>query len=225
MSQPDLVGRFIPLGDRDEHRAVARQVAEANRQILDRARAEGAEDFEILSIERVDKAGFRVMARRRSVADQDEREGNARMVERARAGDSEGRRRIDAHNRREAAKLNRSWEAGRLPGIERDVGRGFETHTDWLARRRPSGRAPRLAAADTRTPGSRRQRAPPRDDDDPHLATALALPGPRPDDCEVYCWLNDGGVAGPLSKPQAVRLIGGKLMSAYDRELFGEESE
>jgi hypothetical protein len=50
---------------------------------------------------------------------------------------------------------NRHWEAGGFRGLQRDVGRGFETRAGWLTRRRPVGRAPRRAT-NGRTRGSRR---------------------------------------------------------------------
>lgn len=112
-------------------------------------------------------------------SDSEAKRARDRVVLAARRGSAGARRAIRVCNRHAVRELNRSWEAGRLPGLRRDVGHGAETRADWLARCRPSGRAPR-PTTNGRTRGSRRANRSPRssragpggeppDDDDPEL--------------------------------------------------------
>ena len=81
------------------------------------------------------------------------------MVDVVRANTPGAKHVIAILNRREVESLNRSWEAGRLPGISRDTGHGPKRPPRRPARlRRPCGHAPRRAS-NTRTAGSRRRSA------------------------------------------------------------------
>jgi hypothetical protein len=75
-----------------------------------------------------------------------------------RRGSSGAARAIRVCNRRAVRKLDRAFESGKLPGIERDTGHGAEAYAAWRRRRRPAGHAPRRRT-NGRTRGSRRSAA------------------------------------------------------------------
>jgi len=163
-TDPGLDGYLIRerAGSSAELHTVIVRLAHLTRGNLDRARAAGRGHYTHLATHAVydetgDLIGHRVHSVRRSLAEHDRKQAEFRLYERARSGDKDARRQIDAANRRAYRAFNREWEAGRMRGLRRDVGHGFETHDEWRARTtiRHRGRAPR-PATNARTRGSRR---------------------------------------------------------------------
>ena len=135
-------------------------------------------------ISRGDVRALRELDRRDAAGDLEAKRAGTEVVLAKRRGSPGARRAIRVSKRRAVRKVNRSWEAGRLPGIERDVGRGPDTLAEWHRRTGSQGHE-RRQGDNQRRRGSRRQSgsSPPSDDPDEadlHLTRELAgLVAPR----------------------------------------------
>lgn len=107
------------------------------------------------------------LTRRQLAGDDEAKRAAGEVAIAAKQGSPGARRAVRVCNDRAVEELNRSWEAGRMPGVKRDVGHGPETHDEWRRRHdspaaaataRVRGRAPRTAT-NARSRGSRRSTA------------------------------------------------------------------
>jgi hypothetical protein len=122
-------------------------------------RHRSAAELRDLAIDDGSDAALDELTRREKSGEVEAKQAATEVVLAKRRGSIGAARAIRVCNNRAVQELNQSWEAGRMPGIQRDVGHGPETRDEWRRRqRRPSrlrGRAPRRRT-NGRTRGSRR---------------------------------------------------------------------